>query len=479
MKEGYIPKEQRKNILLLTDDIRLQSGVANVGKEIAIHTAHKYNWYNVGGAINHPEFGKIFDISEDVNKIMGIPDASIRIQPYNGYGDPELIRGLIKRENIDAIFLITDPRYFTWLFQIENEIRKHIPIIYLNIWDDSPAPMYNQSYYESCDLLMGISKQTVNINKLVLGEKGKNKIIDYVPHGMNSKIFYPIPTYSDEYQNVEKVKEQITKGNPSKFILFFNSRNIRRKSIPDTFLAWKYFIDQLPEDEAKECYFLLHTDIVSDAGTNLQEVKDYIFGKEYPNLMFSSNKVPAEQLNAFYNLADAQILLSSAEGWGLALTEALLTGTPIIANVTGGMQDQMRFVDENGEWYTPDADIPSNHTGAHKKHGKWAFPVFPNNRSLVGSPPTPYIWDDRCRPEDAAERIMEVYKMSPEDRKKVGMAGYKWAVSDEAGFTSEHMAARVDKNIEKLFSTWEPRSHYEFINVNEVKDNVLPHKLLY
>ena len=41
MKEGYIPKEQRKNILLLTDDIRLHSGVANVGKEIVLHTAHQ------------------------------------------------------------------------------------------------------------------------------------------------------------------------------------------------------------------------------------------------------------------------------------------------------------------------------------------------------------------------------------------------------------------------------------------------------
>ena len=192
MKEGYIPKEQRKNILLLTDDIRLQSGVANVGKEIVLHTAHKYNWYNVGGALNHPELGKIFDISDDINKLMGIDDAQVKVQPYNGYGDPDLVRKLIKEEKIDAIFLITDPRYFEWLFQMENEIRKEIPIMYLNIWDDYPAPMYNKAFYESCDLLMGISKQTVNINKLVLGEKANNKIIDYVPHGMNPKIFHPI-----------------------------------------------------------------------------------------------------------------------------------------------------------------------------------------------------------------------------------------------------------------------------------------------
>ena len=479
MKEGYIPQEQRKNILLLTDDIRLHSGVANVGKEIVIHSAHKYNWYNLGGAINHPELGKKFDISSDVNQHAGITDSKVIVQPNNGYGEAQQIRDLIKNEKIDAIFLITDPRYFSWLFQIENEIRKKIPIIYLNIWDEYPSPMYNKAYYESCDALLGISKQSTNINKLVLGEKTKGKIIDYVPHGMNNKIFRPVSENEEEYQKVEELKNRITNGNASKFILFFNSRNIRRKSIPDTLLAWKYFTDSLPEEEAKECYFVLHVDPISEAGTDLHAVKNYLFGKNYQNIVFSTQKLPTEGLNHLYNIADAQILLSSAEGWGLSLTEALLAGTPIIANVTGGMQDQMRFEDENGDWINFDANFPSNHTGKYKNHGKWAFPVFPSNRSLVGSPTTPYIWDTRCTSEDAAEQIMKVYQMSNKERKEAGLAGYKWATGDEAGFTSEHMANRVISNIEKLFDTWTPKSRYELIDVSKVKENVLPHKLLY
>jgi glycosyltransferase involved in cell wall biosynthesis len=479
MIEGYIPKEQRKNILLLTDDIRLNSGVANVGKEIVLHTAHRYNWYNLGGAINHPEVGKIFDISEDTNQHLGITDSSVFVQPNNGYGNPDLIRQLIKDKNIDVIFLITDPRYFTWLFQIENEIRKKTPIVYLNIWDDYPAPMYNKSYYESCDLLMGISKQTVNINKLVLGDKAKNKIIEYVPHGMNTDFYYPIPEDSPEVKEMEKFKNQLLGGRESDFILFFNSRNIRRKQIPDTLLAWKYFIDQLPKDKAEKCQFVLHTDLVNEAGTDLLAVRDYIFGSDYPNIIFSPSKLSAKHLNYFYNIADAQILLTSNEGWGLTLTEALLAGTPIIANVTGGMQDQMRFEDENGNWFTPDAEVPSNHTGRYKKHGKWAFPVYPNNRSLVGSPQTPYIWDDRCRPEDATERIMELYNMSRKERKALGLEGHKWATGDEAGFTAKHQGERVIKNLDKLFDTWTPRNHYEFIKVSEVQEDKLPHKLLY
>ncbi len=103
--------------------------------------------------------------------LNGITDSSVILYPVDGYGNPELLHQLIQIEKPDAIMLVTDPRYFIWLFAMENEIRKDIPITYLNIWDDYPAPLYNRPYYEACDLLMGISKQTVNINNIVLGDK--------------------------------------------------------------------------------------------------------------------------------------------------------------------------------------------------------------------------------------------------------------------------------------------------------------------
>ena len=180
MKKGYIPKDQRKKILLMCDDIRTNSGIATVAREIVIHTAHHFNYVNVGAAINHPEAGKRLELSDSTNEEAGIDDASVVIYPSSGYGTPDLVRQLLAVEKPDAIFIITDPRYWTWLFQMEGEIRKKVPIIYLNIWDDYPAPRYNESFYESCDLLMGISKQTVNINKIVLGEKAKDRIIEYL-----------------------------------------------------------------------------------------------------------------------------------------------------------------------------------------------------------------------------------------------------------------------------------------------------------
>ena len=473
----HIPKDKRKKILLISDDVRVHSGVATIAKEIVIHTAHHFNWVQIAGSINHPEKGKRLDLSQSTNAEAKIEDSSVILYPVDGYGNPQLLRNILRAENPDALFLITDPRYFMHIWNMEQEIRKSIPIAYLNIWDDYPAPMYNRPYYEACDLLMGISKQTVNINKLVLkGHEGK-RLFRYIPHGKDTTHFYPIDDTDLDYVNF---KNSLFKGKKPSFVLYFNSRNIRRKQIPDSLIAFRGFLDSLPEDKAKDCYMLLKTEKVTDAGTDLPKVKEYFFDEKYKNnIIFIDQRLTEQQLNWLYNLADAHILLTSNEGWGLANTEAMLAGTPIIANVTGGMQDQMRFIDNNNKWFTPDSNIPSNHRGTFKKHGEWAFPVYPTSRSIQGSPPTPYIYDDRCRWEDAMERIKECYQLGRKELKRRGLKGREWALSDEAGFTSKHQAKRVTEAMNTLFKIWKPREKYELINANEYKGKFLNHKIIY
>ena len=361
---------------------------------------------------------------------------------------------------------------------MEHEIRKTCPITYLNIWDDYPAPMYNKPFYESCDMLMGISKQTVNINKLVVGEDN-NKVFKYVPHGLNHDHYFPIDKNNKDYLAFRK-RVLGKDDEKTKFIAFFNSRNIRRKQIPDTMLAFRTFLDSLPYEEAKTCKLILHTEVVSQHGTHLGTVNEYLFGEKYENnIIFSTSKLNRNELNYLYNLADVQMLLTSNEGWGLTLTEAILSGTCVIANTTGGMQDQMRFVDEKGEWFTPSPDVPSNHRGTYKKHGEWAFPVYPASRSIQGSPPTPYIFDDRCRWEDAVERIKEVYNLSPEERDRRGKAGREWAIGDEAGFTADHQGFRILEAFDELFKVWKPKPKMIITNLNEYKGKFLNHKLIY
>ena len=473
----YLPRDERKKIMLICDDIRVHSGVATIARELVLNTAQHFNWVNIAGAIKHPEQGKRFDLSADTNANTGLTDSYVFLYPTDGYGNPDLIRHMIALEKPDAIMLITDPRYFEWLFQIENEIRKHIPIIYLNIWDDYPAPLYNKAFYESCDALLAISKQTKLINELVLGEKANKKVIEYVPHGLNHEHYYPIEK-ENELKELEQFKSNLFGGKEKDFVVFFNSRNIRRKQIPDTMLAFRIFLDTLPKEKAEKCAMVMHTEIVSDHGTDLEAVRKILFPNYPEAIYFSTNKLESKQLNQLYNIADAQILLTSNEGWGLSLTEAILAGTVIIANVTGGMQDQMKFEDEYGNWYTPTPKLPSNHTGRLKNHGSWAFPVYPTNRSIQGSPKTPYIWDDRCTAEDAAARISEVYTLDKELRDDLGRTGRYWAVN-EAGFTGEAMGEKAISAIDQLFDTWTPREKYELINVNEVKEDTIDHEFVY
>jgi glycosyltransferase involved in cell wall biosynthesis len=474
MKEGYIPKEQRKKILFICDDIRMHSGVATMAREIVLGTSHHYNWVVIGAAIDHPEAGQRMDLSEATNKETGNTDSNVIIYPNNGYGNSDLIRYMIKNEKPDGLMFFTDPRYYDWLFAIENEVRKQIPMIYLNIWDDLPAPLYNRAFYESCDALLAISKQTKNINEMVLGKKADGKVISYVPHGINEKMFFPI----ENKDELKETKKRIFGDKEFDFTLFFNSRNIRRKCISDLMAAHKLFLDSLPKEKADKIALVLHTQPVDQNGTDLYAVRELLFGRN-SNVFFSDGRIDTQELNKLYNIADVTVLPTSNEGWGLALTEAMMAGRMIIANVTGGMQDQMRFEDENGKWIELTPEFPSNHFGKYRKHGKWAVPVFPNNMSLVGSPITPYIWDDKLDFRELALAIQKVYEMSPEERNENGKAAREWVTSDESGMSARMMCNNVIKDIDLTLKTFTPKKSFEFIKIEDLEPLELVHKLTY
>lgn len=473
----YIPKDKRKKILLLSDDIRMHSGVATMSREIVVKTAHHFNWFQLAAAMTHPEAGKVFDLSEDINKRTGLTDTSIKLQANNGYGDAQVVRNLLRREKPDAIFIFTDPRYWIWLFDIEREIRNNIPIFWLNIWDQYPAPMYNKNYYDSVDVLMAISKQTKNINELVLGEKAKNKVIEYVPHGIDEQAFYPITKEHPSYENFAKFRKDLFGGKDIEYVVFFNSRNIARKHPADTILAYKWFCEKIGPEKAKKCALVLKTEISSQHGTDLKAVRDALCDTSYMNVFFNNERLTPEQMNMLYNVADVTVLMSSNEGWGLALTESMMTGTMIIPNATGGMQDQCRF-DKDGKWVDFTPEFPSNNRGTIKDHGEWALPVYPSNLSLQGSPLTPYIFDDRAAPEDVTERILQAYEMGKEERDRRGLKGREWATSDEAMMTATNMGSRIIEVLDKGFESFTPRPEFEIIKVEDRSPEKVKHELL-
>ena len=464
MKAGYIPKDKRKKILLLADDIRTHSGVGSQSREIVLNTAHHFNWVQLGGAVKHPEAGKGFDLSHDVNNEMGLTDSSVRILACDGYGNQQVLRSMLDQEKPDLIMHFTDPRYWVWLYQMENEIRQQCPIAFYTIWDDLPYPMYNREFYRSDDMLLGISKQTVNLVKNVLKDYPKEDwAINYIPHGIDEKKFFPIKNDLE----FEVWKEKFLGKEEYDFVVLWNSRNIRRKNCPDIILSWRTFLDQLPKEKAKKCLLIMHTDPVDNNGTDLPAVIEATCDPKIHKTKFSTGKIDHKHLNYLFNLSDAHMFMTDNEGWGLGLTESLTAGRMIIAPVQGGMQDQMRFEDENGDWIDFSTEHPSNADGKYKKCGKWAMPMFPSTRSIKGSPQTPYIFASQVSVEDAAIALMKTYKMGPEERQERGLAGREWVMSEESGFTAKRMGERFIENFDILIKNWKPKPRFTVTKVDD------------
>jgi glycosyltransferase involved in cell wall biosynthesis len=475
-------KPAKKKILLLADDFRLPSGIGTISKEIIFNTVKHYDWVQLGAALQHPDHGKGFDLSEGVAAETGVSDASVKIIPWNGYGDRNILFSLLNTEKFDAIFHFTDPRYWTWLYALEHELKTtyNIPIVYYSIWDDLPYPQWNAPFYASCDLIMGISKQSDNIHREVLKQNGfdvvdydegvvpekvewNKTITGYVPHGLNHNIFKPIEKTTPEYINMHK---RFKTDQGIDFMVFWNNRNIRRKQPGDLILSFKTFVDSLPEDKRSKVGLVMHTQPVDENGTDLIAVWKAVAPD--CKVIFSDQKLSAYDLNALYNVADVVVNIASNEGWGLSCTEALLSGTPIINNVTGGLQDQCGFIDENGEWLRFDGKFSTNHTGKYRTHGKWVFPVFPSNRSLQGSPSTPYIFDDRVQFEDVAKAIMYWYTTDAERRTECGLAGREFCLKN--GLTSEQMGNKMIEMIDYLFeSKTSIRPRFTLNKVKQIK----------
>lgn len=457
----------KKKILLLSDDLRMTSGIANVSKQLVLGTVDKYDWVQLGAAIKHPEAGKILDLNESVREQTGVKDAEVKIYPSDGYGNPDIIRQLLMREQPDAILHFTDPRYWIWLYDMEHEIRQTCPLFFYHIWDDLPDPKYNRDYYESCDWLGCISKQTYGIvkrvgswNKEPYWNTLKDWQVSYVPHGINSELYKPVDVPEDFKKSIFGDKEY-------EFVLYWNNRNIRRKQPMDAMLAFDEFRKNLPEDKWDKVCMVMHTEPIQEHGTDLPTFIEHCMPES--KIIFAPNKYSEAELNYLYNIADVTINLASNEGFGLATAESVMAGTPIIVNVTGGMQDQCGFRDRGtgklltAEDYVEIGSLHDRHKKAGVVWGDWVKPIWPV-RSTTGSVPTPYIFDDRIDFEDVSPLIMEFYQMGREERKAVGLKGRKHFLG-EGNLSKEAMCNALVEGMEGAFANWKPKQKFRLIEL--------------
>ena len=214
----------------------------------------------------------------------------------------------------------------------------------------------------------------------------------------------------------------------------------------------------------------MHTAPKDQNGTDLPALVEELCS-DY-TVIFSHTGLPNKEMNYLYNMCDVSINMASNEGFGLGTCESLHAGTPISVNVTGGLQDQCGFR-YKGELlsYKDYGWIESLHDDKKWKDnsdltwGEWCKPVWPSNRSLQGSIPTPYIWDDRPRAEDFADALKEWYDMGKEERQRCGELGRQFVLSDESMMSATWLAKNFIDHMETALKKWKPRQRYQMMKV--------------
>ena len=281
---------EKYKILLLSDHALSPSGVGVQSRFLAHGLIEKGHWTirQLGAAIQHEDYS-LTRVTED-----------FLIKPVDGFGTPEMIRSLLATEKPDIILLFTDPRFFVWLWQIEDEVHQVCPIAYWHVWDNKPYPAFNNEFYEATDLINCHSHHTYE----QVREHWPDRT-NFIPHAIPEDVFYKM-----EKSMIKNHKRNLL-GNEKidDFVLFWVNRNAKRKRPADLLDAWSKFLDKIEEvDGRKPATLIMHTDPYDQEGPDLTEVANML--DIIDNVIFSTERVGFAEMNVIHNIADCSINIS-------------------------------------------------------------------------------------------------------------------------------------------------------------------------
>ena len=379
----------KKKILMLSDHALSTSGVGCQSRHLINGLLKKGEWTfrQFGAAMKHDNYD-VVAVNED-----------FIIKPVDGFGSRDLLRTTIAAEKPDILFLFTDPRFFIWLFEMEDEIHQQCPIVWWHVWDNYPYPRFNEVLYQATDAINCHSHLTYSMIK----DHHPTKT-NFIPHALPEEIHFPL---SDQ-QILEAKPNVLGPDRADHFVLFWINRNARRKRPSDLLLGWKIFLERIKNKYGKDdATLLLHCDPKDAEGPNLFGVVEELDIRD--SVVFSTDRVSFEQINILHNISDCCINISYAEGFGLATLEAMQAAKPVIAVKTGGLTRQV--VD-------------------HRDGSENGVALDVTFKSLVGSQHVPYIYEDYCSQEAIADAIMKIYEMNPAERKALGQKAREYVLAE-------------------------------------------------
>lgn len=315
-------------------------------------------------------------------------------------------------------------------------------MVYYHVWDNFPAPHYNGKFYRSNDEIVCISKVT----HAVVQEVAPSVSSHYHPHAVPPTSYYKY-TNAEDRDRSKNVRDQIFSAsqhhqNPKKKLFFWNSRNARRKQSGTLIWWFKEFLDEVGHDKAT---LLMHTDPRDPHGQDLPHIIEHL-GITDGQVLLSSNKVSPDELGAIYNAADYTIGISDAEGFGLSTLESLACGTPIIVNMTGGLQEQ---VTDGKDWF--------------------GWGIQPSSKAIIGSLQVPYIYEDRISQDDFTNALKKAISISKNKYEKMSQAGLNHIYQNYKFENYENgWIELIDGLIEK-HGSWETRKLYNRWELSEIE----------
>ena len=417
----------KKKILTISDHPLAPSGVGTQTKYVieALLKTGRYQVVSLGGAVKHDDYTP--------RKTQQWQDDWV-IYPVDGYSNQEQLRLFLRNERPDVVWFMTDPRFWGWMWQIDHEIRSLCPLVYYHVWDNYPLPKYNKKWYLSNDAICTISKVTDDIVANVTPEVERY----YVPHAVDVNVFKKLPTADMMNSKIQTLGSE----SKDKFVFLWNNRNARRKQSGSLLFWFKEFLDKVGHEAA--C-LIMHTDPKDPNGQDLTEIIKEV-GLTDGQVLLSTNKYPPEHLAIMYNIADCTVNISDAEGFGLATLESLSCQTPIIATMTGGLQEQ---VTNGEEWF--------------------GIGLEPASKAIIGSQEIPWIYEDRLNGDDVVAALTKMYEMSKEERDHLGERGHQHVLMN---YNFEKFQARWVEIIDGICEThgsWDDRKNYQAWKFTEIK----------